>query len=148
MGEAHPVPRPRSTLGPVGAWRSLVARGLWVAEVPGSNPGAPMFREIYGKAEPPMASSELMATLRRDPDRIFDLSPWEYGEVIGEILASFGWELSGTDHRSDQGVDMLGISRDPAGTGTTWAIEFKLYSPDRRVGADVGHDCASHSVGG
>jgi hypothetical protein len=26
----------------VGAWRSLVARGLWVAEVPGSNPGAPI----------------------------------------------------------------------------------------------------------
>src|SRR5262249_60631831 len=26
-----------------GAWRSLVARGLWVAEVPGSNPGAPTF---------------------------------------------------------------------------------------------------------
>ena len=25
-----------------GAWRSLVARGLWVAEVPGSNPGAPI----------------------------------------------------------------------------------------------------------
>ena len=25
-----------------GAWRSLVARRLWVAEVPGSNPGAPM----------------------------------------------------------------------------------------------------------
>jgi hypothetical protein len=27
---------------PFGAWRSLVARGLWVAEVPGSNPGAPI----------------------------------------------------------------------------------------------------------
>src|SRR6185312_10628102 len=27
--------------GAVGAWRSLVARRLWVAEVPGSNPGAP-----------------------------------------------------------------------------------------------------------
>src|ERR1019366_1658864 len=26
----------------LGAWRSLVARGLWVAEVPGSNPGAPI----------------------------------------------------------------------------------------------------------
>jgi excisionase family DNA binding protein len=25
-----------------GVWRSLVARGLWVAEVPGSNPGAPI----------------------------------------------------------------------------------------------------------
>jgi hypothetical protein len=36
---------PRSDLsaytGRVGAWRSLVARRLWVAEVPGSNPGAP-----------------------------------------------------------------------------------------------------------
>ena len=29
--------------GRSGAWRSLVARGLWVAEVPGSNPGAPIF---------------------------------------------------------------------------------------------------------
>ena len=26
-----------------GAWRSLVARRLWVAEVPGSNPGAPIW---------------------------------------------------------------------------------------------------------
>ncbi len=31
-----------STLHVIGAWRSLVARGLWVAEVPGSNPGAPI----------------------------------------------------------------------------------------------------------
>jgi hypothetical protein len=33
---------PRSRLGAVGVWRSLVARGLWVAEVLGSNPGAPI----------------------------------------------------------------------------------------------------------
>jgi hypothetical protein len=26
----------------IGAWRNLVARGLWVAEVPGPNPGAPI----------------------------------------------------------------------------------------------------------
>ncbi len=33
---------------PVGAWRSLVARRLWVAEVPGSNPGAPtLARAMY-----------------------------------------------------------------------------------------------------
>src|SRR4051812_17079625 len=29
------------TLGPHGAWRSLVARSLWGRKVPGSNPGAP-----------------------------------------------------------------------------------------------------------
>ena len=29
-------------LARIGAWRSLVARCLWVAEVPGSNPGAPI----------------------------------------------------------------------------------------------------------
>jgi hypothetical protein len=32
---------PAATLALDGAWRSLVARGLWVAEDPGSNPGAP-----------------------------------------------------------------------------------------------------------
>ena len=37
----HGAGNATSRLGRVGAWRSLVARGLWVAEVPGSNPGAP-----------------------------------------------------------------------------------------------------------
>jgi hypothetical protein len=35
--------------GRCGAWRSLVARGLWVAEVPGSNPGAPIFPVPLGR---------------------------------------------------------------------------------------------------
>ena len=41
-GEPGPPARAASTLAAFGAWRSLVARRLWVAEVPGSNPGAPM----------------------------------------------------------------------------------------------------------
>jgi uncharacterized protein (DUF1015 family) len=44
--------------GLIGAWRSLVARGLWVAEVPGSNPGAPTlhteFRSQVQLAEMPL----------------------------------------------------------------------------------------------
>jgi hypothetical protein len=31
----------------VGAWRSLVARTVRVGEVPGSNPGAPIFRRVF-----------------------------------------------------------------------------------------------------
>src|SRR6478752_2906116 len=38
---------------PVGAWRSLVARGLWVAEVPGSNPGAPISRATWERSRWP-----------------------------------------------------------------------------------------------
>jgi hypothetical protein len=39
-----PTHQSRTLSHTFGAWRSLVARGLWVAEVPGSNPGAPIRR--------------------------------------------------------------------------------------------------------
>jgi hypothetical protein len=38
-----PTHQSRTLSHTFGAWRSLVARGLWVAEVLGSNPGAPTF---------------------------------------------------------------------------------------------------------
>src|SRR5205085_821177 len=40
------APRPCGILGPFGAWRSLVARTVRVGEVPGSNPGAPIWRHL------------------------------------------------------------------------------------------------------
>ena len=60
-GEATPKPSRdsarRLTLPSVGAWRSLVARRLWVAEVPGSNPGAP----IRSTSDGPVGSAQLGA---------------------------------------------------------------------------------------
>ena len=41
-----------------GAWRSLVARGLWVAEVPGSNPGAPISDAAACRCKPRLQSPE------------------------------------------------------------------------------------------
>src|SRR5204862_8354383 len=38
---------PCGILASIGAWRSLVARTVRVGEVPGSNPGAPIWRHLH-----------------------------------------------------------------------------------------------------
>jgi hypothetical protein len=81
-----------------------------------------------------MDLSEDLEALRRDPRRVYDLSPRRFEEVVAELLASFGWEISLRSRTGDEGFDMLGISRSTAGSETARVVQCRLHTPDRPVG--------------
>ena len=76
-------------------------------------------------------------SLRADPRRLYDLSPQRFEEVVAELLASFGWNVSLPPTSRDGGLDILAVSRDALGLETAWAVECKRYSPENPVGVDV-----------
>lgn len=57
--------------------------------------------------EPP----DLIELLRAGVSRLDDLAPRDLEEVVAELLASMGWEVSLTAPSRDGGVDILGISK-------------------------------------
>jgi hypothetical protein len=65
-----------------------------------------------------------------------DLSPREFESAIANILASFGWDVSLTPATRDGGVDIIGVTRDPSGLETTWAVECKHYRSSK-VGVET-----------
>jgi len=72
-------------------------------------------------------------------DSLIDLnevSPREFEELIGSLLARFGWEVTVTPQTRDGGVDIIGVSTDGTGLDTTWAVECKRYQR-HKVGVQV-----------
>jgi uncharacterized protein YjbI with pentapeptide repeats len=83
-------------------------------------------------------TAEIVAYLAKHPRELYDLNPRPFEKLICEILAGFGWEVQLTPSTRDGGYDMFAISRDlQAGVKTSWIIECKKYSAERKVGIDV-----------
>jgi hypothetical protein len=66
-----------------------------------------------------------------------NLSPRDFEVLVAQILASFGWQVSLTPPERDGGVDVIGITKDPSGLETTWAVECKRYGQDREAGVNL-----------
>jgi len=79
----------------------------------------------------------LVRRVVESPDSLDDLTPREFEELVAELLAGHGWEVSLTPQTRDGGYDILGISRDATGFELSWAVECKHYRSDRKVGVDV-----------
>ncbi|MCP3961202.1 MAG: hypothetical protein GY719_25425 [bacterium] len=82
-------------------------------------------------------TSSLVKHLAKHPKELFDLRPRQFEELIGEILASYGWEVNLTPATRDGGYDLFAFSKDAAGVRTSWIIECKKYRHDRKVGIDI-----------
>ena len=81
--------------------------------------------------------SELFGYLKSHPEEVYNIRPRQFEELIAEILASFGWEVRLTPETRDGGYDILGICKDISGVKSSWIIECKKYSKERKVGVDI-----------
>ena len=83
-------------------------------------------------------TTELIAYLKRQPQRLYELDPHTFEEIVAEVLASFGWQVDLTPKSKDGGYDIFALSPNgKAGVETTWLIECKRWAKDRPVGIDV-----------
>lgn len=82
-------------------------------------------------------TSELIKYLSNHPRALYQLMPRQFEELIAEILASYGWQVQLSTPSRDGGYDLFAIAKDAAGLETSWIIECKKYSEERKVGVDV-----------
>jgi guanylate kinase len=74
--------------------------------------------------------------LARHPERLFELAPREFEELVASILADEGYEVELTPQTRDGGFDILAIRRDLA-VPYLCLVECKRYSQSRPVGVQV-----------
>jgi hypothetical protein len=81
---------------------------------------------------------ELIRRLAREPRLLYELPSRRFEEVVAELLARKGWEVSLTAVSKDGGYDLFTVAHDArVGTASRWVIECKRFAPDRRVGIEV-----------
>jgi HJR/Mrr/RecB family endonuclease len=76
---------------------------------------------------------DIFQRVRQDPSALDVRTPREFELLVAELLASFGWEVSLTPSYRDGGYDILAIVKDASGFETTWIVECKRFSRDRRI---------------
>lgn len=79
----------------------------------------------------------IIRLVAESPSALDDVPPRQFEELVAELLAGQGWDVSLTPQSRDVGYDILGISRDAAGFESSWAVECKHYRPGRKVGVDT-----------
>lgn len=92
------------------------------------------------KSQSPASSfdpKEAILDLQRNPNHIFELKSHQFERVVAELLASFGWRVNVTPPSRDGGYDILGITTDNSGLQSSWIVECKKYSKDRKIGVDI-----------
>lgn len=84
-----------------------------------------------------MEPKEAIAECAANPTLLRELPPALFEQVVAELLASYGWEVSVTPMTRDGGYDILGVTTDKSGLQTSWVVECKRYSSAHKIGVEL-----------
>lgn len=79
---------------------------------------------------------QVKAYFARHPDRLYQLSPRRFEELIADILRDLGFECDLTPATRDGGCDIYAHIRNRV-TAFLLFVECKRYKPERKVGIEV-----------
>ncbi len=88
-----------------------------------TEPGKSAIREIVS-----VIDEKLIADFRKHPNRIKELNPRQFEELIREIVDGFGWEAKLTSQTVDGGCDIVAIDHRPPMPKHKYLIECKRYT--------------------
>ncbi len=77
-------------------------------------------------------STELLASLHRQPQDVLTLPAGDFEELVAELLSHQGFSLWRTPRTRDGGFDLVALRRESIGSQLI-LVECKRYSPDRPV---------------
>jgi HJR/Mrr/RecB family endonuclease len=78
---------------------------------------------------------EIKKYFKKHPDKLYDLNPRKFEELIASILKDLGFDVELTKATRDGGRDIIASIRTKVSTFLTY-VECKRYSPDNKI--DVG----------
>lgn len=81
-------------------------------------------------------NDELIKYLARHPDKMQDLTPRKFEELVAALFRAKGYDVELTPATRDGGFDMRAFHRNTIGTFLT-LIECKRYGPKRPVSVDI-----------
>ena len=118
---------------------NYIQRNFEGAEVEGS-PYFEYLEDIYEEEDLSFLSksiSDIVYILQQYPERLYELTPREFEEVIAEIFRKKGFEVALTKQTRDGGKDIIAIQTDALGIKTKYFIECKRYASSNKVGVEV-----------
>lgn len=78
---------------------------------------------------------EIKKYFKKHPEKLYDLSPRKFEELIASVLQDFGFDVELTKATRDGGRDIIASIRTKVTTFLTY-VECKRYNPDNKI--DVG----------
>ena len=82
-------------------------------------------------------TEEFIKELKHNSATMHELRPRQFEQLVAEVLASYGWQVHLTPSVADGGYDIFAISKDITGIESSWIVECKKYSAERRVGVGI-----------
>lgn len=81
-------------------------------------------------------NEEIKKYLNRNPEKLYDLSPRKFEELIGSIMEDLGFSVELTKATRDGGRDIIAKIKNSV-TDFLVFIECKRYSPDKKIGVGL-----------
>jgi restriction system protein len=78
----------------------------------------------------------LLRKIKEDPTLLYSLDPRKFEELVAEMLAQRGYEITLTPPSKDGGLDMYAARKDDLGS-FLYLVECKRYTPPAKVGVSV-----------
>lgn len=77
---------------------------------------------------------KIIEELSSHPQKLQNVEPRKFEELVAELLASNGYEVQLTPPTGDGGYDIMAVRKDALGLDTTFLIECKRYATPKKVG--------------
>ena len=82
------------------------------------------------------STSELAYEISQKPQRMFEITPRQFEELIAYVFENHGFEVELTKRTRDGGRDIIAI-KDELGIPSKYIVECKRYAKGNKVGVDV-----------
>ncbi len=127
--------------GTVATWRELFeyVRGFRTSGIVGTD-GRPLaetsrdYKRLVVSVSD--VNAEILALLKREPELTRRLDPRKFEEIVADILAKQGYEVTLTPASGDGGFDMYAARKDGLGK-FLYLVECKRYASSNKVGVEV-----------
>lgn len=83
------------------------------------------------------AWSRMINAIAHDSSRLYELNWREFEDLVGHLLAKFGWQVSPLGRTRDGGLDVVAVKSVQPDVPFRMMVQCKRYAVERRVGVEL-----------
>jgi restriction system protein len=85
----------------------------------------------------PDFENEFLGYFRKHPEKLYELPPRKFEELIALIFKNQGFNVELTPETGDGGFDVVAVQNDQLTGKSTYLVECKRYQADNKVGVGI-----------